>query len=138
MALAAIPPAVPFHSIIDQKIAGQYNAGTDGVVAYASSHLDGAESETIIPFGHELSSTRTLLPRSSEYFTFTLRPCKRRSAFGLQAALVKHFREKHMETLSRSLALMARDPIVSPGKAPGEFGCPEDRELKARLIGAGM
>jgi len=21
---------------------------------------------------------------------------------------------------------------------PGEFGCPEDRELKARLIGAGM
>jgi len=40
-------------------------------------------------------------------------------AFGLQAALVKHFREKHMETLSRSLALMARDPIVSPGKARG-------------------
>jgi triacylglycerol esterase/lipase EstA (alpha/beta hydrolase family) len=53
MALAAIPPAVPFHSIIGQKIPGPVHTGTDGVVAYASSHLDGAESETIIPFGHE-------------------------------------------------------------------------------------
>ena len=53
MALAAIPPAVPFHSIIGQKIAGPAHTGTDGVVAYASSHLEGAESETIIPFGHE-------------------------------------------------------------------------------------
>ena len=53
MALAAIPPAVPFHSIIGQKIPGPVHMGTDGVVAYASSHLDGAESETIIPFGHE-------------------------------------------------------------------------------------
>jgi pimeloyl-ACP methyl ester carboxylesterase len=53
MALAAIPPAVPFHSIIGQKIPGPVHTGTDGVVAYASSHLEGAESETIIPFGHE-------------------------------------------------------------------------------------
>jgi pimeloyl-ACP methyl ester carboxylesterase len=53
MALAAIPPAIPFHSIIGQKIPGPVHSGTDGVVAYASSHLDGSESETIIPFGHE-------------------------------------------------------------------------------------
>ena len=53
MALAAIPPAVPFHSIIGQKIPGPVHTGTDGVVTYTSSHLDGAESETIIPFGHE-------------------------------------------------------------------------------------
>ena len=53
MALAEIPPAIPFHSIIGQINAGPRQTGTDGVVAYASSHLDGAESEAIIPFGHE-------------------------------------------------------------------------------------
>jgi triacylglycerol esterase/lipase EstA (alpha/beta hydrolase family) len=53
MALATIPPAVPFHSIIGQKTPGPVDTGTDGVVTYASSHLDGAESETIVPFGHE-------------------------------------------------------------------------------------
>ena len=53
MALAAIPPAVPFHSIIGQKIPGPAAHRNDGVVAYASSHLDGAESEKIVPFGHE-------------------------------------------------------------------------------------
>ena len=40
MALAAILPAVSFPSIIGQKIAGPAHIGTDGVVAYASSHLD--------------------------------------------------------------------------------------------------
>jgi pimeloyl-ACP methyl ester carboxylesterase len=53
MALATIPPAVPFHSIIGQRNPGPVESGSDGVVAYASSHLDGAESEVIIRFGHE-------------------------------------------------------------------------------------
>ncbi|HEY5741277.1 MAG TPA: hypothetical protein VIS99_01945, partial [Terrimicrobiaceae bacterium] len=53
MALAAIPPAVPFHSIIGQRNAGPPTAGNDGVVAYSSSHFEGAESEAIIRFGHE-------------------------------------------------------------------------------------
>jgi triacylglycerol esterase/lipase EstA (alpha/beta hydrolase family) len=53
MALAAIPPAVPFHSIIGQRNAGPRHLGNDGVVAYSSSHLEGAESESIVRFGHE-------------------------------------------------------------------------------------
>ena len=53
MALAAIPPAVPFHNIIGQRNRGPVHAGNDGVVAYSSSHLDGAESEAIVRFGHE-------------------------------------------------------------------------------------
>jgi triacylglycerol esterase/lipase EstA (alpha/beta hydrolase family) len=53
MALAAIPPAVPFHNIIVQKRSGPAHAGSDGVVAYSSSHLDGAESELIVRYGHE-------------------------------------------------------------------------------------
>jgi hypothetical protein len=39
MALAGIPPAVPFHSLIGQKNPGPVHTGTDGVVTYASSHL---------------------------------------------------------------------------------------------------
>ena len=53
IALAAIPPAVPFHTIIGQKHPGPANAGNDGVVAYSSSHLEGAESELIVRYGHE-------------------------------------------------------------------------------------
>jgi hypothetical protein len=53
MALAAIPPAVPFHNIIGQKDPGPTHSGNDGVVAYSSSHLDGAESELIVRHGHE-------------------------------------------------------------------------------------
>jgi triacylglycerol esterase/lipase EstA (alpha/beta hydrolase family) len=53
MALAAIPPAVPFHTIIGQKNPGPAHSGNDGVVAYSSSHLDGAESELIVRYGHE-------------------------------------------------------------------------------------
>ena len=51
-ALAAIPPAVPFHSIIGQLGAGDYKTGSDGFVKYSSSHLDGAESELIVHSGH--------------------------------------------------------------------------------------
>jgi hypothetical protein len=53
MALAAISPAVPFHTIIGQKNPGAAHSGNDGVVAYSSSHLDGAESELIVRYGHE-------------------------------------------------------------------------------------
>jgi pimeloyl-ACP methyl ester carboxylesterase len=44
-----IDPRVPYHSIIPQ-IAGKLP--TDGVVPYRSSHLDGAQSELIVPGVH--------------------------------------------------------------------------------------
>jgi len=49
LALAHLPIAVPFHSIMGEKRTG---AGSDGVVRYASSHLDGANSELIVRSGH--------------------------------------------------------------------------------------
>ena len=49
LALARLPIAVPFHSIMGEKHKG---AGSDGVVCYASSHLDGANSELIVRSGH--------------------------------------------------------------------------------------
>ena len=52
--LANLPIKVPFHSIIGHigPIAGP--GSTDGLVTYSSSHLEGAESETLIPSGHYL------------------------------------------------------------------------------------
>lgn len=54
-----LPPArgVPFHSIIgDRGKGGHLNRtkpeSTDGIVPYWSSHLEGAESEIIVPSGH--------------------------------------------------------------------------------------
>jgi triacylglycerol esterase/lipase EstA (alpha/beta hydrolase family) len=49
LALARLPIAVPFHSIMGEKHNG---AGSDGVVRYASSHLDVADSELIVRSGH--------------------------------------------------------------------------------------
>ena len=52
--LANLPIKVPFHSIIGHigPIAGP--GSTDGLVEYSSSHLEGAESEKIVPAGHYL------------------------------------------------------------------------------------
>ena len=43
---------VPFHSIIGDRGKGDSPKSTDGVVAYWSSHLDGARSEKIVPGPH--------------------------------------------------------------------------------------
>ena len=53
-ALSEIPidAEIPFHSIMGDQGSGKGEEGTDGVVAYKSSHLEGAESELIVPTGH--------------------------------------------------------------------------------------
>lgn len=51
LALARLPIAVPFHSVIGEKHDG---AETDGVVRYASSGLAGARSELILRSGHNV------------------------------------------------------------------------------------
>ncbi len=49
-----LPMTVPFNSIMgDNKKAGE-KGGTDGIVPYASSHLDGAESELVVHSGHSV------------------------------------------------------------------------------------
>ncbi len=44
--------SVPYHSIIGDRGRGDTPNSSDGVVPYWSSHLDGAESEKIVPSGH--------------------------------------------------------------------------------------
>src|SRR5262249_36644801 len=60
------PIAVPYHSIIGDRGKGNSPNSTDGVVAYWSSHLDGAQSEKIVPGPHgscELPQTIAELDR---------------------------------------------------------------------------
>ena len=51
-ALAQRPILVPFHSVIAVGDAVDPHNGSDGVVPYRSAHLDGAVSETIVPYPH--------------------------------------------------------------------------------------
>ena len=44
--------SIPYHSIIGDRGRGDTPNSSDGVVPYWSSHLDGAESEKIVPSGH--------------------------------------------------------------------------------------
>ena len=46
------PPGVKGHSIIAIKGDEKPPEGDDGVVAYKSAHIDGVESELVVPYGH--------------------------------------------------------------------------------------
>jgi pimeloyl-ACP methyl ester carboxylesterase len=47
-----ILPRVTYHSVIGDRGKGDTPNSSDGVVPYWSSHIDGAESELIVPSGH--------------------------------------------------------------------------------------
>lgn len=47
-----VVPGVPFHSIIGDRGRGDGADSSDGVVAYWSSHMEGAASEKIVPSNH--------------------------------------------------------------------------------------
>ena len=47
-----ITPGIPYHTIVGDRGKGDTPNSSDGVVAYWSSHLDGARSEFIAPCNH--------------------------------------------------------------------------------------
>jgi pimeloyl-ACP methyl ester carboxylesterase len=47
-----LAPGIPYSSIIGDRGRGDTPQSSDGVVAYWSSHLDGAQSELIVPSNH--------------------------------------------------------------------------------------
>jgi hypothetical protein len=57
-ALADLPIEVPFHNIIGQHNPGPIETSSDGVVPYASAHLDGAASELVVRSGHGVCENR--------------------------------------------------------------------------------
>jgi len=56
IAVSRLPIEVPFHSVIGQRHPGPKEQGSDGIVPYWSSHLDGAQSEVIVRSGHGVFS----------------------------------------------------------------------------------
>ena len=50
--LNKLPIRAPYHSIIGDRGRGDTPSSSDGVVAYWSSHLEGAQSELIVPGSH--------------------------------------------------------------------------------------
>src|SRR5262249_10517043 len=60
-ALDQLPIRVPHHSIIGDRGGGDTPNSSDGVVPYWSSHLASADSEKIVPTGHEpMTDPRTV------------------------------------------------------------------------------
>ena len=47
-----ITPGVPYNTIIGDRGRGDSPNSSDGVVPYWSSHMDGAQSEDIVPSNH--------------------------------------------------------------------------------------
>jgi pimeloyl-ACP methyl ester carboxylesterase len=58
VASAAIPvsPRIKAHSIIGVTGDGPREKGGDGVVKYASAHIDGVESELVVPYEHSMQA----------------------------------------------------------------------------------
>lgn len=52
------PITVPFHSIIGDRGKEPGPRSSDGLVAYTSSHLEGAQSELLVPYGHSCTNKR--------------------------------------------------------------------------------
>ena len=47
-----ITPGIPYHTIMGDRGRGDAPNASDGIVPYWSSHMEGAESELIVPSGH--------------------------------------------------------------------------------------
>ena len=63
---APFAPGLTYHSVIGDRGRGDSPKSSDGIVGYWSSHLDGAESELIVPTGHDVqthSKTETEIQR---------------------------------------------------------------------------
>ena len=50
---------IPYHSIMGDRGRGDTPNSSDGVVPYWSSHLEGAQSELIVPSNHSASEPRS-------------------------------------------------------------------------------
>jgi pimeloyl-ACP methyl ester carboxylesterase len=82
----APPISVPYHSIIGDRGKGNCPSCTDGVVAYWSSHLDGAKSELIVPGPHGSCELPQTIAELDRILRLNLGTSSRRSPSTLAAA----------------------------------------------------
>ena len=73
IALSKLPIEVPYHSVIGQQHPGPKERGSDGVVPYWSSHLEGAQSELILRSGHGVFSNPDAVLETNRILHLALR-----------------------------------------------------------------
>jgi hypothetical protein len=74
---------IPYHSVIGDRGRGNTPNSSDGVVPYWSSHLDGAESERIVPSDHGLHQNKKGMEEADRILRLNLR--RERAATGKSA-----------------------------------------------------
>ena len=74
IALSKLPIEVPYHSVIGQQHPGPKERGSDGVVPYWSSHLDGPQSELIVRSGHGVFSNPDAVRETIRILHLALHP----------------------------------------------------------------
>ncbi len=108
IALSKLPIEVPYHSVIGQHRPGPKERGSDGVVPYWSSHLEGAQSELIVRSGHQVFSNpeavrETIRILHLEEHSFDRRDRNSqqslRSLFGVETRLVSSFNRNALDVV---------------------------------------
>lgn len=75
-----IPIPVPYHSIIGDRGRGDVLNGSDGIVPYWSSHLEGARSELIVPGNHKAYKNPATIEEMKRILALHLASAKSRQA----------------------------------------------------------
>jgi hypothetical protein len=81
---------VPYHSNIGDRGKGDSPNSTDGVVPYWSSHLDGAQSEVIVPGPHGACELPQTIAELDRILRLHLGLSRASRATLAQAALTRH------------------------------------------------
>ena len=71
-----ISELVPYHSIIGNRDAQGIPGGSDGIVPYSSSHLDGAVSELVVKSGHSVQQNSLAIQEVRRILLLHLDPKK--------------------------------------------------------------
>ena len=95
-ALDRLPIEAPHHSIIGDRGRGDTPNSSDGAVPYWSSHLDSAQSEIIVPTGHEPMTDPRAVEEIGRILLLNLGIGEHRSTYGVDKTPAE-------STLSRSI-----------------------------------
>lgn len=71
---------VPYHSIIGNNSIGGIPGGSDGIVPYSSSHLDGAQSEVVVKSDHSVQRNPLAIQEIKRILKVHLKEMERKSA----------------------------------------------------------
>jgi pimeloyl-ACP methyl ester carboxylesterase len=122
--LDTLPIAAPYHSIIGDRGRGDTPHSSDGVVAYWSSHLAGAQSELIVPGPHSSYALPQTIAELKRILRKQLATLERNQTSGRRVAALQHHDTGHMRwnnpapakepaVIARTRSLPMRGPASS-------------------------